>query len=181
MSKCLIIGLICMLSVLVSTNCVGQEKQQDNPKAKLYVGTYDSRAVALAYWHSNMGEIKQFHNKLKLELNKARAAGDTKKAEEIVAKGKAMQAKMHKQVFGTASICEIIKKTKEKLPAIAQMANVDVLISIWDVAYHSPSSKFIDVTDSMVALFSPSDKTLKMIKALRGHAPASKEKLDKMD
>ena len=180
MSKYSILNLICILGIFASTNCIGQT-QPVGPQTKLYVGTYDSRAVALAYWHSNMSKIKEFSGKLRSQLNKARAAGETQKAKEIAAEGKAMQTKMHKQVFGNAPIREIIKEIEKKLPAIAQKANVDIIINLWDVAYQSSSTQFVDVTDSMVALFSPSAKTLKMIKELRRHSPVPKEKLDKMD
>ena len=77
--------------------------------------------------------------------------------------GQAGQTKLHMQGFSTASVSEYLEHIKDKIPAIAKQAGVDVIVSKWDLAYQSPDAEFVDVTDLMVKPFNPSEKVLKMV------------------
>ncbi len=147
----------------------------------LRVGTFDSRAVALAYYrkHLRSPEFVASMKKLKGERDKAIAAGDHEKAKKLEAEGRAGQAQVHSQVFGSAPVDEIVAKIKDQLPEIAQRAGVDLIVSKWGIAYRSPSAEFVDVTEPMAKLFQPDEATRKIIREASKHAPLSAEELRK--
>jgi len=165
--------------VLVIGSCVIYSMvQAENPeskttKTKLRVGTFDSRAIAMAY--VNTDDFKQALHKLKDEYKKAMADGDEKKAKELGAKGEAQQRLLHTQGFSTASVGEYLEHVKDKIPAVAKEVGVDVIVSKWDMVYQSPDAEFVDVTDQLVKLFNPDEKTLKIGEDLRKIPPISLE------
>jgi Skp family chaperone for outer membrane proteins len=165
--------------VLVIGSCVIYSMvQAENPeskttKTKLRVGTFDSRAIAMAY--VNTDDFKQALHKLKDEYKKAMADGDEKKAKELGAKGEAQQRLLHTQGFSTASVGEYLERVKDKIPAIAKEVGVDVIVSKWDMVYQSPDADFVDVTDQLVKLFNPDEKTLKIGEDLKKSPPISLE------
>ena len=134
-------------------------------KANLRVGTFDSRAIAIAF--GNTEEFQKSIMKLKEEHNKAKAEGNEKKAKELETEGWAEQQKLHMQGFSTASVSEYLEHIKDKVPAIAQQAGVDVIVSKWDLVYQSPDAEFVDVTDLLVKPFNPNEKVLKWIESLK--------------
>jgi hypothetical protein len=137
-------------------------------KGAVRIGTYDSRAVALAYYRS--GNLSQVTG-LRTEYADAKAANDDKKAKELEAAGIAWQELMHEQVFSTGSISNIIGTIKDKLPAIAKEAGVALLASKWDVTYRDASVEYVDVTMSLVKLFSPGEQVMKMIEEMKTQDP----------
>ena len=150
--------------------CVRAEDPAAKTKpAKLRVGTFDSRAIAIAY--VNTDDFKQALKKLKDEHKKAKAAGDEKKAKELEAKGEAQQQLLHTQGFSTASVGEYLERVKDKIPAVAKEAGVDVIVSKWDLVYQSPDADFVDVTVQLVKLFNPDERTLKIGEELKKTPP----------
>jgi hypothetical protein len=131
------------------------------------IGVYDSRAVALAFVQS--GGQDALVNDLRKQLEEAKAAGDTKRVEQIKAQGANQQTLRHLQGFSNAPVDDILLKVKDKLPAIAEQAGVDAIVAKLD--YQRPGVVTVDVTDQMVALFHPSAKTLKTIAELRQREP----------
>ena len=106
---------------------------------------------------------------------KAKAEGNEKLAEELKAQANVRQQKLHTQGFSTASVGEYLETVKDKIPAVAKEAGVDVIVSKWDMVYQSPDAEFVDVTALMVKPFNPSEKTLKTIEELVKHQPISLE------
>jgi hypothetical protein len=145
------------------------------------VGTFDSRAVALAYYRKfyQSPEFTARLKKLKEEHAQAKAAGDEEKAKRLESEGRGEQARSHSQVFSSAPIDEIMAKIKDQLPAVAKQAGVDVIVSKWSLAYRSPDAQFVDVTEPLAKLFQPDENTLKMIRELPKHPPLSTEELKK--
>ena len=127
----------------------------------LRVGTFDSRAIAIAYARS--GEFGQYISSLKEKHKKAKEEGDEKLAEELEALGVSTQQVMHQQGFSIASVADILEKVKAELPKIAEDAGVDIIVSKWEVVYRNPSIEIVDVTSHLVKLFNPDERTLKMI------------------
>ena len=161
-----IVALVLVIgSCLIYTTLRAEDPNTKTVKAKLRVGTFDSRAIVIAYAHST--EFTQSIKKLKEEHDKAKAAGDEKKAKELEEKGKAGQQMFHMQGFSTASVNDILEHIKDKVPAIAKEAGVDVIVSKWDMVYQSPDAEFVDITDLMVKPFNPDEKTLEMARILR--------------
>ncbi|MBN2024905.1 MAG: hypothetical protein JW809_19160 [Pirellulales bacterium] len=145
--------------------------------APLRVGTYDSRAVAVAFAAS--ATFNQELRQWKEERDKAEAAGDDKTLKQLEAKAVARQKQAHHQGFGAAPVDDIIEHIKDKLPAIAQQADVDVIVSKWAVAYCADGAKFVDVTDLMVEPFAPNERTQRIIRDLRDRPLVSPDEIDR--
>jgi Skp family chaperone for outer membrane proteins len=160
-------------SCVIFTSLRAEDPNTKTEKAKLRVGTFDSRAIAIAYVDTD--DFKQALTKMKEEHKKAKAEGDEKKAKELEAKGEAQQQLLHTQGFSTASVGEYLEHVKDKIPAVAKQVGVDVIVSKWDMVYQSPDAEFVDVTDQLVKLFNPNEKMLKIGEELRKHPPISLE------
>lgn len=141
----------------------------------LRVGTFESRAIALAFWRSEEG-MKQI-NGIREKYEKAKAAKDEKRMKQLEIEGPGLQVRMHQQVFSTGSVTDIIEKMKTALPPIAKEAGVSLIVSKWQIAYKDPSVEYVDVTPQLAKLFNPSDEVMKMIEDLRKKEPVPIEKL----
>jgi len=170
---CVVLGLMCcvLLAENESTNTC------DTPK--VVVGTFDSRAVAMAHFGKfiNDGGLEKLYS----DHDKAKAAGDTKKAEELATKGQTLQKQLHMRIFGNAPIDNILEEIKKDIPKVAQAAGVDIIVGKWDIVYQKPSAKFVDITNQLVNLFEPDEETLDKIKAVLEHPPILREELEKMN
>ena len=176
----IIIVLACVIAALVVFAYAKPESEsKPNDLPKVTVGVFDSRAVAIAFAHSEF-QSKIFEAKKK-QMDEAVAADDKKKIEELENWAKAQQEKLHYQGFGTASVDEYIEHIKDDIPKIAKQIGVDIIISKWDIVYKSPDTKFVDITSEIVKPFKPSEKTLKTIDGLSSHEPISEKQLKKMD
>jgi len=137
--------------------------------AKVRIGTFDSRAVAIAYARSAMFApiIKDWKDK----YEKAKA----EKNEAVIKECEAWGPNYHKlqmlQGFSIASVADIMEKVKESLPKVAQEAGVDMIVSKWELAYQNPSFEIVDVTSYLVKIFNPHDQTLKIIEELSKQPP----------
>jgi hypothetical protein len=147
-------------------------------KAKTRVGVFDSRAVAIAFAASKINQEQ--YKLLKSQLDQAEAAGDKAKAAEIKAEGKAGQERLHQQGFGTASVKKYLELVKDKLPAVAKEAQVDFLVSKWEIAYQNPAIEAVDVTDELVKVFEPNERTLKIVQDLKKHPPIDEDQIRKI-
>jgi hypothetical protein len=152
-----------LLVLMLSAEAITMTRE--NPK--IVVGTFDSRAIAVAYVQSD-----EFEDYLRMQqadvarvLERARAAGDEEFVVNLEGLGPAMQKRLHEQGFGTAPVDDIIARIEDRLPSIAEKAGVDMIVSKWNVAYQSPAAEFIDVTDLLAAEFNPDERTLKMIQS----------------
>ena len=147
---------------------------------KVVVGTFDSRAVAVAYVRSDAfsDSLRMKRAEVEQDLERARAAGDDERVAELEALGPAMQKRIYDQGFGSAPVDEIIERIADELPRIAAEAGVDVIVSKWVLAYSGPKARFVDVTDRLAAEFDPDEETLKVIEELLTTEPVPLEELD---
>jgi hypothetical protein len=164
-------AVMCSMSVLSGA-------QATKPVKPLRVGVYDSRSIAMAclrsqWWNDLMQE------KMK-ELDKAKAAGDEKKIKELNEWGESNQAKAHLQGFGTAPVKNLLERIKDQLPGVAQQAGVDIIVSKWQIDYQVKDAELVDVTDAIVALYKPSEETLKILEEVKKQPPVSEEELSNM-
>jgi hypothetical protein len=90
-----------------------------------------------------------------------------------------MQDLLHRQGFSTWPVDDILEQVEGRIPAIAERAEVDVIVSKWTIVYERPGVEFVDVTDLMVEPFEPDEETLKIIEELKKQAPVSLEELEK--
>lgn len=165
------------LAELAAHTTLGAEQSGGkSPGAKVRVGTFDSRAVAMAYVRSEAFERR--FKALKAEHEKAKAAGDQKRVEELEAQGREGQELVHKQGFGTWPVDNILDIIREEIPGIAKQAGVDVVVSKWDVVYQRSGVELVDVTDLMVQPFDPDESTLKLIQEVLKGDPVPLEELE---
>jgi len=141
---------------------------QPTPK-KFRAGTFDSRAIAIAYARSDL--FAPYMKSLKAKYEKAKAEKDEKVIKECEAEGPAQQQILHQQGFSIASVADILEKVKDDLPKIAQEAGVDIIVSKWEVVHKNPSIEIVDVTFQLAKLFKPDEKTLKLLEELPNQPP----------
>ena len=171
------VGLICVvLAVAVWVFAAADQPARTSSNTKVRVGTFDSRAITMAYIHSEVHD--RYLKKLMAERNKAKKNGNTQRVKELEAQGKAMQRKVHRQGFGHARIDDILEHIKKDYPQIARKAGVDVIAE--EILYHNSAVEIVDITDYMIEPWNPTEQTHKMIKDLRKHPPISDEKLKEM-
>jgi hypothetical protein len=166
------IGLLLVLALI--SGCAiyataGSEKK--NQTQELVVGVFDSRAVCVAYTSSKSHD-SEVREKM-AQKKQAEKAGDQQKINKLKEWGKKDQAMRHKQGFGTASVKNLLEHIKQDIPKVAKEAGVDIIVSKWDMAYQAKNAEFVDVTELIIRGFEPSEKTLKIIRALIKHKPLS--------
>jgi len=152
-----------------------QQSQEKNSGSKVHVGTFDSRALAIAFYRSEAFNLQM--KEMRAEYEKAKAAGDEKRVKELEVQGSALGELIHKQGFSTWPVANILKKIQGEIPEISKQANVDVIVSKWNIAYQRSGVEFIDVTDLMVRPFKPDRETLKIIKDLQKQDPVPLKEL----
>ena len=84
MTCAVITGVLAGLAVYTTVGA--QQSQEKTSGSKVRVGTFDSRAVAMAYFGSE--PFKRQLNDLRAEYEKAKAAGDEKRVKELGAQGR---------------------------------------------------------------------------------------------
>lgn len=180
MTRLTILGVALLFIAQVS--CAGpQSEREDASTPVTRIGTYDSRAIAIAFVGSEVYKAtvgKKLANMM-AEYKKAEAAGDKKRVEELKAWGEAQQALFHKQGFSTAPVDDILDHIDNQLPAIKKQTNVNLLVSKWDkktLAKHK-SAERVDVTRNLIEAFKPNDKQKKSAIEIQKHDPIPLEKM----
>lgn len=139
------------------------------------IGVYDSRAVAVAYAGSSFQ--KKTMMELMTRMRQAKESGNTKEVARIEAEGKAWQAALHKQGFGTAPVDDLLAHITDKLPAIRTETGVTRLVSKWNKAEleKRPAPMQVDVTMRLVDAFEPTETQRKRAVEIQQRKP---EKMD---
>lgn len=153
----------------------GGQGTADEPP-RVVVGTFDSRAIAIAYVQSD--GFQAFLAGKHAELARAREAGDAAQVAALEAFGPQLQERLHRQGFAAAPVDEIVARIADDLPRIAERRGVDVIVSKWALAYRRPGAKLVDVTDDLAACFEPSEKTWKSIHEIVRQDPVPLEQLE---
>ncbi len=178
-----------MIAVACLSLCMApapaQETAANSSGAKVRVGVYDSRAIAVAFvnseaWQATAG--KQ-HAAMREEYDQAKAAGNQKRAAELEAQGKAEQTLLHKQGFSTAPVDDILKNIRDKMPEIAKTAGVGPIVSKWDkdALAKYKSAELVDITMPLVNAFHPTERQLKFAIDIQTQTPISLEEAEKME
>jgi hypothetical protein len=158
------LGLALLAGSLLATSTV-----ETQAPARLRIGTFDSRAVALAYYRSPAATERM--QGLRADLEKAKAANDEKRVKELEAQGPAWQMLMHLQVFSSGSIGNVTAVVANRLPAIAAAAGVSAIVSEFELAYAGTTVERVDVTSQVAALFNPDQAVKKMIESMKSQKP----------
>jgi hypothetical protein len=135
------------------------------------IGVYDSRAVAVAYGGSAFKD--QRLQALKAQHQQAQQAGDTAAMARLQAEGRAWQAQLHQQAFGTAPVDDILLHIAAELPAIQQAAGVTRLVSKWDRAEldKAAPAEQVDLTMALVDALHPTAKQRKYAQDIQAQPP----------
>lgn len=140
---------------------------------KVRIGTYDNRAIAIAYAPSEFNPIRA---KMK-EMEKANAAGNTKKIAELERWGEQTQRALHRQGFGTVPVSDLLAHVEDQLPDVAKATGVDGIARACD--YVSEAVEVVDITRELVMLFKPSEKTLQRVQEIRDIDPMSLDEIQR--
>ena len=141
------------------------------PTARVRVGTYDNRAVTIAWFHSEYNDLGDLHRQLKA----AEEAGDEAKVDELRELGPKLQRKLHFQGFGRAPVTDLLEPVQDRLGEVAAAAGVDAIVFECDFA--GEGVEVVDVTDELVKLYNPTTEALQVIEGLRAHDPVPLEDL----
>ncbi|MCA8963814.1 MAG: hypothetical protein H6838_18850 [Planctomycetes bacterium] len=152
-----------LLATIAAACGATADKTPPSPTAER-IGTYDGRAVAIAYANSDL--FRQWLDGVRKEHDAAAAAGDTKRAAEFEAKAVTQQERFHGQAFGGDDIDDILERVAAQLPAIRAQAGVARLEAINQP--RPADAATVDVTDAIVALFHPDDRAKGWIADIRG-------------
>jgi hypothetical protein len=150
--------------------------QEPAGQESVRIGTFDSRAVALAYYRSPEG-LQRMKPEWDQKLREAEAAGDSARVEELKLFMPSFQHLLHQQVFSTGSICNVLREIEDDLPAIAAEAGVSVIVSRWELPYSAPNLPQIDVTPQIVALFEVDAEVAGMVAQIEDVEPVPLEEM----
>src|SRR5688572_6262145 len=86
------------------------------------IGTYDSRAIVMAYARSPQFAAKM--KDLQHQLAEATKTGDTKRVTELNTLGESMQVRLNMQGFSVAPVDDVLDTVRGQLPELARANNV---------------------------------------------------------
>jgi len=180
MIKSILATGVFLSGLLLLTLAPGAQESQDSSRADgVVLGTFDSRALAVAYARSEPFET--WLGDLRAKQKEAKAAGDAELVAEIEAQGEAQQHRFHLQAFCAAPVPDIVEHIEDRLPEVAKEAGLDAIVSKWEVIYQRPDVTFVDVTDDLVALFDPDEQTLATVEEMRSVEPVPQESIEDHD
>jgi hypothetical protein len=136
------------------------------------LGVYDSRAVAIAYAPSQFNPAR----KKMEEFKRAQAEGNKERMQELENWGQQHQRQLHRQGFAMVPVGDLLNHVRDKLPEVAKRANVVAIARACD--FTSSSVELVDVTDELVKLFDPSEKTLKNIEMIQSKPAVDLDELE---
>lgn len=164
------LGLAATLAVLAGLGSTAQAAGRAGEQGKVRIGVYDNRAVAVACAMAGMGPVKAMKAKM-AEYEAAKKAGNTTRANELETWGKNQQRLMHFQGFGHVPVGDLLEPIKAQL---AQLARVKGLAAIaMECDFTGPNVEVVDVTDAIVELYKPTDRTRKVVAEMKAVKPLS--------
>lgn len=133
------------------------------------IGTFDSRAVAVAYYQSQYHQ--QELNRLLADFNKARESGDTLLAMKLNDKVGLLEMLAKDQGFGKASVNNILDSFTKELDELAKRENLSCIVSKWEIYSIDSSFEIVDITDKVVSIINQDEKVKKYIHQLLKSEP----------
>jgi hypothetical protein len=155
------------------------------PEARARIGTYDSRAIAVAFVGSSAYAASDGKKlaEMMAELNKAKAEGNRRRVADLEARMKGQQALLRQQAFSTGPVDDILEHIKSQIPEIARAAGVALIVSKWDKAAleQHPAAERVDVTMAMVKALHPTERQLKAAIEVLKHEPIPLDQAERLD
>jgi hypothetical protein len=143
-----------------------QEASLDQP-AKIRIGTYDNRAIAVAWAGSDLNPVKE---KMK-EYEIAKQAKDVEKIAELEAWGPAHQRLLHFQGFGRVPVGELLTPLRDQVKELMAEKRLTAIAMQCDEI--ADNVELVDITLDLVKLYKPTDQTLEWVEQLRDQPPVS--------
>lgn len=143
----------------------GSIKGKQPRETRIRVGVYDSRAIAIAWATSKYNPTLQKRR----ELEAARKAGDLGKVKELEAWGPAQQRLLHFQGFGRVPVGDLLLPVKDGVSRVARDNRLAAITMQCD--HVAPNVEVVDVTDALVELFHPTERTRQTIRSMRNVKP----------
>lgn len=148
--------------VFLGVRSAADDKSKDT---KIRIGIYDSRAIAIAYVASRFNATAE----KKRDYDKAKAAGDQAKVKELETWGPQFQRQLHFQGFGRVPVDDLLEPVKEQFTKLARDKKLAAFTMSCD--FTGEQVELVDVTDDLVKLFDPSEKTLQSVREIRKIKP----------
>ena len=142
----------------------------------LVLGTFDSRALAIAYYRS-AAHLAQTREAVAAHA-RAQAAGDAATMQRLDAEMRALQALAHRQGFGGAPIPELLAKIEDEIPAIARHAGVDAVVSRADLLWLDPDAETMDLSLALAEAFEPDEETRRMLPEVLKQKPVPLDRIE---
>lgn len=131
------------------------------------IGTYDTRAIALAWAASGFNDSGAKSQ----QLEAARQAGDQKKIRELEAWGANHQRTLHFQGFGRVPVSDLLEPVRAGMDQLLREKGLAAMTMHCDAVAAGVTT--VDITDELVRLYQPPAQTLEWIAQLKDHEPAS--------
>ena len=145
------LGAVMLLALAIGAGATHQP-------ARVRIGTYDSRAVAVAYARS--AACAESLKTWQARLDQAAVKNEKGAKDRISRAADRRQWLSHRQAFGRASVDDAMRAVKDKLAEIARQARVEAIV--YEPDFASEQVELIDLTAEVVALFEPDERTRKM-------------------
>jgi hypothetical protein len=171
--------LIMLLSLLLSAVMLPEVGQASSgtvtsPASKVRIGTYDNRSVAVAYAASKHNPVKDKW----AAYEKAKTADDKAKIKELQAWGEEHQKLLHFQGFGRVPVSDLLEPVKDQVRDLATKKGLAAITMSCD--FVGAYVEIVDVTEDLVKLYEPSERTLKMARGVRNAKPVGLVELSKL-
>jgi len=145
--------------------------KEANAQTKLWIGVFDSRAVAVAYYNSEFSNVRQTFGSLKTKMKEAKEKDDKKAIASLEREGTLRQAMMHQQGFGDGSVNNITETIKDKMSLLAKEENLSAIVSKWELVFNSADIELVDITVKVVDFFEPNEEMKEMTKEVMQSEP----------
>jgi hypothetical protein len=132
---------------------------------KIRIGVYDTRAIAIAWAASEYNPVKEKW----AALEAAKKAGDQQKVKELEAWGPAHQRLLHFQGFGRVPVGDLLLPVRNEVARLAKEKGLAAIAMECD--YTAPNAEAVDVTEALVELYKPSDRTRQVVRSMQNVKP----------
>ena len=121
----------------------------------------------------NSAEVRNWRKAKRAELEAAKTANDTQKAQDLQAWGGAQQELAHRQLEGEAPIANILEALAPQLPDLARKAGVALIAP--DLPYTDRSVQTVDMTDILLDCLQADQRTRTIVRNLQNQkGPAAR-------
>jgi hypothetical protein len=162
-----LLSVVLVIGLSVALMAADRPASQASSGGKVRIGTYDNRAVAVAYAASRFNPVRE----KMAEQEAAKKAGDQQKLKELEAWGEQHQRMLHFQGFCRVPVTDLLEPVKKQMTTIVADQRLAAIAMSCDVV--APDVEVVDVTEQLVDLFEPTAKTREMAKKVRAVPPAS--------